>query len=142
LDSVFTQRDGLPGANLQLQVEASNGRFSGSVLLYCDLGDIRQQAEVLAKFPRSLDDVREVALGNFDPEYANGGVRLLFRCRDTSGHVAVDVRLRSDRVEAGSEVDIADFVLHAELAAIDSFVKELRNVDPVVGDGATLVGAP
>lgn len=126
----------------ELQVRATNGRFAGCVLLYCAHEEIRQQADILEGFPVTIEDSRALELGSFDPEFAGGGMRLLFRCRDRAGHVAVDVQLRSDRFESGTVLELANFALDVEPAAIDRFVKQLRSVEPSVGAEARLLGTP
>ena len=51
-----------------------------------------------------------------------------FFCRDSAGHVAVDVRLRRDG-NAWGDVESVALRIPVEAAAIDSFVEQLRKVD-------------
>ena len=60
---------------------------------------------------------------------------------DRSGHVTIDVLLRTDSAPKGQSEE-ADFRIEAEAAAIDNFVSELSAVQLKVGAAAELRVCP
>ncbi len=95
-------------------------------------------AEALRGFPASSDDRRGFELGTFDTRYAGGGAQLRFRCTDAKGHVAVEVRLRTDLRYQGGQPETAEFVVPMEPAAIDDFVTDISRMRVGVGAVARL----
>lgn len=82
-------------------------------------------------------DRRELTFGSFEPGHANGAASLELSCKDAAGHAVVAVRL-----EAHAEPDppeTASFRLDFEPAALDSFVRQLRELRS--GHGAAFLPA-
>jgi len=115
---------------VEYQFRCSNGRFSGVAEIYLNHGDLSNMADSLSGFPSHPKDSRDIELGAFDPNHADGGIRLHFYCLDSVAHAAVDVRLRGDACEALGEVESAALRIPVEAAAVDSFIKQVRGLDP------------
>jgi hypothetical protein len=58
----------------ELRVSAWNGSFGGSTCVYVGQGDLADAATLLAGFPVSLEDKREVTFGAFGSDSAGGGI--------------------------------------------------------------------
>ena len=86
-------------------------------------------ADQLNGFPSKADDCRDVELGTFEANYADGGIRMHFHCLDSVGHAAVDVQLRGDACKAMGEVQSAALRIRVEAAGIDSFLVQVRGID-------------
>lgn len=121
----------------QLQVRCSNGRFSGSASIYINHDDLCRMAEVLKGFPSHAADARSFELGTFNPNHADGGIRMHFYCRDSVGHAAVDVQLRGDACIALGEPESVALRIPVEAAAIDSFLVQTKGMDTNEGFGDT-----
>jgi hypothetical protein len=89
-------------------------------------------------FPSSPIDSRDFELGTFNPEHADGGVRMRFYRLDSAGHAAVDVRLRGDACKALGEIESVALRIPIEAAAIDNFIQELRTLGKTMGASAFL----
>ena len=61
-----------------------------------------------------------------------------FYCLDSSGHLAVEVKLRGDGCAAMGEVESVALRIPLEAAAIDDFVTQLRSMKVVDGASARL----
>jgi hypothetical protein len=110
---------------LECQLRCSNGRFSGVAEIYLSHDDLPKMAAALNGFPASAADSRNLELGTFAPNHADGGVRMNFYCKDSVGHAAVDVKLRGDACSALGEVESVSLRIPLEAAAIDSFVAQI-----------------
>jgi len=86
-------------------------------------------AEALSGFPSHTADSRNFELGTFNPNYAGGGIRMHFYCRDSVGHAAVDVKLRGGACVALGEVESVALRIPVEAAAIDAFLVQVRGMD-------------
>lgn len=124
---------------LGVEVTAFNGRFSCSSRIFAGLEELGEIADALAGFPSSISDMRDVQLGNVDPKYAGGYVRLSFATTDTPGHasVAIECADDGDMYLSGS----AAFEFPVEPAGIDRFVTALRAVESH-RSGSAKLGSP
>ena len=113
----------------QFQVRCSNGRFSGHASIYVSHDDLSKMAEALTGFPSHAADTRNFELGTFNPNHADGGIRMHFYCLDSVGHAAVDVKLRGDACVALGEVESVALRIPVEAAAIDSFLEQVRGMN-------------
>ena len=121
----------------EVVVSASSGKFSGKVNLYAGLNELKEVVEQLNGFPRSRDDKREFTLGQNDlPGY--GIASLIFYCRDSTGHVALEVALQSTQAYPLRGNESAIIVIPAVVGDIDRFMAELRNINNRVGARAVL----
>jgi hypothetical protein len=114
---------------VELLVRASNRRFSGTAEVYVASDELAKLAEALRGFPTSPSDRREFELGTFDANYAGGGARLCFWCKDALGHALVAVSLRTDPRYHFRRSETAELVIPIEPSAIDSFVRHLAHLD-------------
>lgn len=71
---------------VELTASAWNGSFGGSTYVWVAQGDLADAAKLLAGFPVSLEDKREVTFGAFGPKSAGGAMTLQFACIDGAGH--------------------------------------------------------
>jgi hypothetical protein len=126
---------------IQLRVYGSNGLFSGTTSVYVGHGQLAEAAALLAGVPASLRDRREVTLGSFGADSAGGAVGLSFQCSDGAGHVVVHIVIESDPVR-GSTLQLANFLMAVEPAAIDVFASELLGIDSSRKGTAWLRGMP
>lgn len=111
----------------------SNGYFSGTAEIYLDHDGLSKLADALSGFPSSPDDSREVRIGTFDPSHADGGVLMNFRCRDSVGHAIAAIKLRGDGSKGFGELQSVALRIPIEPAAIDLFVRQLRQMDSTNG---------
>src|ERR1700722_14703436 len=81
---------------VELEVVSWNGRFGGSTCLYIGQGHLANAASLLAGFPVSLEDSREVTLGACGPKSAGGAMNLKFSCIDGAGHCQLRVTIEAD----------------------------------------------
>ena len=121
----------------ELRVHASNNHFAGMADLYINHDELAKLARAFRGFPASTKEQRDIELGNFNPNNGGGGLRLRLRCTDASGHVAVDVMLRTDPHHTGRS-ETAEFSVPVEPAAIDAFIAELDAMPLKVGATAYL----
>lgn len=113
----------------EAMISCANGSFGGTARVYMNPDELPKMAELLDGFPRTAQDNREFQLGPTDRVFAGGSVGLRFHCTDSSGHAAVELRIRADdRVSGGAGT--AEFAISIEAAAIDEFVSELRELKP------------
>ena len=116
---------------INFRVRCSNGRFCGDANIYFGHDDLPKMIEALSGFPSHAADFRTLEFGTFNPNHADGGIRMHFFCRDSAGHAAVDVGLRGDARIALGEVESVALRINVEAAAIDSFLLQVGNVDPI-----------
>lgn len=125
---------------LRLDISIADGDFAGRVDVYEDPELPKTLAETLRGFPRSPADRREIVLGSFDPRVAGGGVRLIFRCVDRSGHAIVEAELEDQPMD-GTPQRSVQLRMPVVAPAIDTFVAELSAWSPKLGDRRQLSGA-
>jgi hypothetical protein len=123
---------------LRLDISIADGDFAGRVEVFESLDLPATLADALRGFPRTPDDRREIVLGSFDPAVAGGGIRLLFRCVDRSGHAVVDAELEDQSWDGARSVKVR---MAAEPPAIDAFVLEMTAWSPKDGEQRILHGA-
>ena len=114
---------------VECHFKCSNGRFSGHAEIYVNHDGLSNMAAGLRGFPSGHTDCREFELGTFNPNHADGGIRLHFHCLDSVGHAVVDVKLRGDACKALGEVESVALRIPVEAAAIDTFVAQIGNVN-------------
>ena len=123
---------------LEVLFSCSNPYFSGQAEIYLAHETASKLADTLRGFPSSPIDSRDFELGTFNPEHADGGVRMRFYRLDSAGHAAVDVRLRGDACKALGEIESVALRIPIEAAAIDNFIQELRTLGKTMGASAFL----
>jgi len=123
---------------LEFLFSCSNGRFSGQAEIYLSHDRLSEMAEALRGFPSHTKDSRHFELGTFNPDHADGGIRLQFRCTDSVGHAEVEVKLRGDVCKGLGELESVALRIPVQAAAIDSFVSQIRQMDKQVGATAYL----
>ena len=123
---------------IEILLSCSNGRFSGQAEIYLSHRDLPELADGLRGFPRNVSDSRNFELGTFNPNHADGGIRLKFSCSDSTGRAVVEIRLRGDACEALGELESVALRMPVEPAGIDSFVQQLTTIDTTIGQGAVL----
>ena len=128
---------------VECRFKCSNGRFSGAADIYLSHDDLPKIVEALKGFPTAANDVRELELGTFNPNHADGGVRLRCYCKDSVGHAVMEVRLRGDACKDVGEPESVALLLPVEAAAIDLFLTQVRAMDTEqIGAVAFLATAP
>jgi len=116
---------------LELDVTATNGRFTGAGLYYVGVDSLEETHELLAGFPVRADDSREVIFGSLEPGFARGGVRLHFSCVGLArrAHISVEM-LTHNETGTLTDAELPDqrvtFWAAVEPAAVDSFLVELK----------------
>ena len=120
---------------VKVRASAWNGRFGGSAEVYVGIGGLAEAAQNLDGFPRSLSDERQIQFGGFGPAIAGGAATMHFYCKDSAGHVLVEVRMESDGEIPAQTVFL---VAAVEPADIDSFVADLRRLEQDQRGGAYL----
>ena len=128
---------------LQIMVKGSNGRYSGSTLLYlsADGRELTDFGQRMQGFPKSFDQVEEMEFGatkryqeevkkmqesdpRIRPESAFLGLR--FHCIDRLDHSGVEVALHEDSWSQREQaIGNVRFELRFEPAQLDRFAKEL-----------------
>lgn len=108
----------------ELEIRASNGRFTGRARCYTTRGQIAELASCIDRFPKSSSDAFGFSThsGDFYSYFS-----LDFRCVDGRGGVVVRVKV-ADIVHfsnAPGTNDVVEFDLGVEPASIDNFVNEL-----------------
>lgn len=86
---------------VECQFRCSNGRFSGVAEIYLNHEDLPKMVEALKGFPSAASDVRSMEFGTFNPNHADGGVRLRCYCKDSVGHAVMEIKLRGDAWGSG-----------------------------------------
>ena len=121
-------------AALEVRISASNGEFAGVAEPYTDLQAITDAAAKLEGFPVNAQDVRDLEFGAPGEEFAGGYGRLRFFCVDLAGHAAVEIWIATKegyRASSGREIPAQSvhMIARIEAAAIDDFVRELRELN-------------
>ncbi len=133
----FDEVEDLP----EVVFSCSNGYFSGQAEIYVSRDHLSKLAEAISGFPSRLGDSRYFELGTFNPEHADGGARLHFCCKDSAGHSVVEVKLRGDACKGLGEMESVALRIPIQAAAVDDFVRQLRNLSKEVGVAAHLRNA-
>jgi hypothetical protein len=123
---------------VELRIKGSNGKFTAEVDVYADHEATARLANVLRGFPSGAMDTRTFEFGAVEMASAGGGVRLRFFCLDGSGHIAVELRFRSESRGVERPPETAAFVIPVEAASIDTFVERLEQMELRVGVSAQL----
>lgn len=126
---------------VKLRISAWDGEFGGSVEPYMAVGELKEIAAKLSGFPHSPADMREVVIGAFDRKIAGGGLRMRFHCVDGAGHTFVEAAMNANCERAGT-VQSAVLSVPVEAAAVDVFVRELRELESDESHVAHLKGIP
>ena len=124
---------------LNLRVSAWNGSFGGVADIYEAIGALETAASNLRGFPKSPSDKREVIFGNFHRNCAAGGIALRFHCVDGAGHAFVEATIDAN-YETGGTIQNVVLAMPVEAAAVDEFVRELRQLEVEHSGSATLKG--
>ena len=112
---------------LGIELQAWTSRCGGSARIYADVDELLEFAQAIAGFPASPTDSRRYEFGSRDPKSAGGYCELIFRCRDSSGHLEVDVTVEDDGIHYSSSS--ASLIIQTEPAAVDQFVDSLKQVN-------------
>jgi hypothetical protein len=123
---------------IEYLISCSNGYFSGQAEIYLAHDDLQKMADSLGGFPSNATDSREFELGTFNPDHADGGMRMHFCCLDSLGHAAVEVKLRGDACKSLGEVESVALRIPVQAAGIDSFVSQIRKMNREIGATAHL----
>jgi hypothetical protein len=122
---------------VKLRFTASNGVFSGSVDLYSDTSVLSAAAATLAGFPQRSFDQCAVEFGTFQPSFAGGGLRMIFKCIDSPGHTQLQIVMETECDDRAPSQSVS-MLLPIEAAAIDTFVTELKEMEKNTDATATL----
>lgn len=123
LESIWRDND-----VVEVRISAWNGQFGGVADAYVEIGGVNAAATKLEGFPRHATDSCGLEFGAFGPGFAGGGVSLHFYSRGFAGHTFAEVTIESgyDQFEQTQRTTLRASV---EVAAIDRFVAELRNME-------------
>jgi hypothetical protein len=123
---------------IEILCRCSNGYFSGQAEIYLSHDKLSEMADALSGFPSHPNDSRGFEFGTFNPNHADGGVRMYFRCLDSVGHGEAEVKLRGDGCKGMGETESVALRIPVQAAAIDSFLSQVRQMDKEVGASAYL----
>ena len=123
---------------VELEVSAWNGSFGGSTCLYIGQGDLADTATLLAGFPTSLEDRREVTFGAFGPKFAGGAMNLTFSCIDGAGHCQLHGTIEAAYDSRDLLAERVELLCALEPAALDQFVKQMRELNSSLTGSAVL----
>jgi hypothetical protein len=123
---------------IEVMATCSNGYFSGISEIYLGHDGLAKLADALNGFPSSLADTRTFEIGTFNPDHADGGLRLRLSCTDASGHAVAEVKLRGCGCKGLGEAGSVALLIKVEPAAIDSFVDQLKQISASIGVSALL----
>lgn len=128
---------------LELEVVASNGKFSGASNAYVSIGGLGEAAIALKGFPRDLSDIRELKFGEFGRESAGGCAQIRFFCKNSAGHAVAEIQIETeDESNTGSRWNLPEQTAHffgeIEASAVDDFVAELRLLEETKSGAASL----
>lgn len=119
---------------MELEVWSWNGNFGGLTRLYVGHDSLADAAKLLAGFPASLEDRREVCFGAIGSD--SGALDLKFSCVDGAGHCRVHVTIETDFRHLPTErVEMYGMF---EPAALDRFVKQMHELSAVLTGSAVL----
>jgi hypothetical protein len=77
--------------------------------------------------PSHPKDSRDLDIGTFNPNHADGGARMHFQGTDSVGHAVVEVKLRGGARKG--EVKSVALRIPIQTAAIDSFVSQVKKIE-------------
>ena len=122
---------------LGIDIRAITDRFGGSAWIYAGLDELADFANLIAGFPRTIDDERTHEFGSRDTGIAGGFCSLRFHCTDGVGHARVEAAIEDDFrfYEFGS----AKFSFQVFPADIDRFALSLRKINHDKAGEACLV---
>jgi len=123
---------------VELRVSAWNGSFGGSTCVYVGQGDLADAATLLAGFPVSLEDKREVTFGAFGSDSAGGALTLRFACIDGAGHCQLHVTMEADHDRRDLLAERVEMLSTLEPAALDQFVEQMRELNSSLTGSAVL----
>jgi hypothetical protein len=122
---------------LELKLSARSADFSGQANFYAALDDPNVFAKHIEGFPSSINDVREFEFGGINlQEY--GGARIKLYCRDSSGHLVIQVEIYKNSIDLPNVSEAATIRIDAVPATVDSFVYDLKRMKIEVGEYAEL----
>jgi hypothetical protein len=122
---------------LELKLRACSADFSGQANFYAALDEPSVFAKHIEGFPNSINDVREFEFGSTNlQEY--GGARIKLYCRDSSGHLVVQVEVYKNPIDLPNVSEAATIRIDAVPATVDSFVDDLKRMKIEVGEYAEL----
>jgi hypothetical protein len=97
-------------------------------------------ASLLAGFPVSLEDSREVTLGACGPKSAGGAMNLKFSCIDGAGHCQLRVTIEADYGSREFQAERVEMLCAFEPAELDQFVNQLHELNSsLVGSAALML---
>ncbi len=111
---------------LSLIVQVANGVFSGAAQLYSSPDGPADWAKEIGRGPHELGASCEVSLGNFNPTYADGGVKMRLEPMDQQGHIACTVTLQDGHAGTG-KLESVTAVFLTEPTLVDAFVASLSD---------------
>jgi hypothetical protein len=114
---------------VEIEVAASSGLFAGATKVYYTYDGLKQFAAKLDAFPRSHSDRQ-----GFETGRATSSIALSLFCRDSAGHVGVNVAIKN-------EAERVHLEFTAEAAAIDRFRTALLELCKRESGTAELEGA-
>jgi hypothetical protein len=123
---------------VEIIVRCSNGYFAGTAEIYVSREQLSELADALHGFPSSVSDIRNIELGTFNPDHADGGLKMRVYCTNFSGNAGADIKLRGDRCKELGEVESVALRMRIEPSAIDSFVQQLKAMNATIGATAFL----
>ena len=121
---------------VEVVFRCSNGYFSGQAEIYVSCDGLSKLADAISGFPSHPGDSRDFELGTFNPDYADGGARLHFFCKDSAGHAVVEVKLRGDGCKGLGEAESVSLLIPIQAAGVDEFIKQLRRIGKTLGASA------
>jgi hypothetical protein len=126
---------------VEIIVRCSNGYFAGTAEIYVSHDQLSELADALHGFPSSVSDIRNIELGTFNPDHADGGLKMRVYCTNSSGNASADIKVRGDGCKKLGEVESVALRMRIEPAAIDSFVQQLKAMNAAIGATAFLAMA-
>jgi hypothetical protein len=104
--------------HIQLEFLASNGFFSGTTEIYCNVEDITTLGKALKNFPKKVGDEYSYEYGSEDPTKKFYRYFLLRTYTfDSAGHCALQIKINFNTREP--EEGLCTFSIQAESAAIN-----------------------
>jgi hypothetical protein len=92
-------------------------------------GELTEAAALLAGFPVSLEDKREVSFGAIGPKFAGGAMTLQFACIDRAGHCQLHVTMEADFERRDLVAERVGMLSVFEPAALDQIVGQMRELN-------------
>lgn len=123
---------------VEVRIEAASGRFRGCSDVYADPDGLRDLAMKFRGFPKHREDCFRAELG--EPTHAQVTIEAFGT--DSSGHVALAVRIIEEPSLGMEPSQEAKIVFAFEPAAADRFADELETLAGTVEGSANLRGMP